>query len=143
MLRIYVEISTAQLRSQNRGSSYLYYLQVKSYVKRNSGWFSLLDFMNATILSERTSLKHIKYLVKEGFIKQYGKKYRCINQKKIIGDTTASYVSIREDEIIQLTSYNLARFRAILTEIEIERYKRHQRAEIKGYTVTNQRDGSK
>lgn len=113
----------------------MYYLQIRVETRRHSGWFTKELFQKVTNLHSRTASKHLQSLLKSGLVIQArDNSYRIVSQKTLIGRRGSRLTFKMSDEQIKSFSWrNIADFRAIITELEISRYKRHQKKYFKGY----------
>jgi len=144
MNRIYIKLSTEQLKSADKGRCYLAYLLIRKAAKCQAGGFKLPFFLDAVQLKHRAGVNLLKKLVSAGFLRQeVAGNYRIVRHKEVAGATKGklSFFSISDEQLSEFSLKRISYFRAFLVELEIERYKKHQRAKAKGYAVTNGRDG--
>jgi hypothetical protein len=120
----------------------LSYYKIRTHSRSCSGGFYFNTFCSAIGLLPRTARKHLKMLIHRGFIIDQGNDhYRIVSQKKITGNQNrALYFKLSDKELSGLSATAIVEWRAIVTELENERYKRHQRARAKGYSAINERD---
>lgn len=143
MNRIYVEIAAKDLRSKDRGRCYLAYLLIRLHTKKTAGGFNLEKFLSAVELKPRAGSALLKSLVSRGFVKKESSThYRVVGHRSFCQyNGRQTFYCIKDSELLQYDLKHIASFRAFLAEIEVERYKRHQKALVKGYRRINERDG--
>lgn len=145
MNRIYVEISTEQIKSPDRARCYLAYILIRFHTKNQCGGFNFEKFTSSIGLKKRASKVLLNSLIKNGFVTQEASDhFRVVGHKKLF--TTRgrqTYYTISDKELSKFSLKRIASFRAFLSELEIERYKRHQRSKVDGFSVTDQRSGQK
>jgi hypothetical protein len=146
MIRIYVSLSTRELMSADHGRYFLAYLKIRRYASKNrrGAYFTLPHFMEATNLKERAAKSYLKVLQEKKMILKLDRgRYRVIAQKNCFDSGKRNLcVSVTKEQFASFSLKSMARFRAFLAEFEYSRYKRHQSALVKGYTVINPRDKS-
>lgn len=145
MNRIYVTFSTSQLKSSDKGRCYLAYLLIRSKARKKAGFFNTSEFCSAVSLKERSGKVLLNTLVKKEWVKYVSKdRYRIVSQRTLTGTSRRlTYFDLTDTQLQSYSLKSMCRFRAMLTELECQRYKNHQRAKIKGYHVTNERTGQK
>lgn len=149
MVNIAIDISTSQLKSHEmgRGLTFLYYLKIAIDSRGRGGWFNASHFLSVTGLSERRGITHLKRLVGVGLIKERntkrGRSYSIVSQGRYIGNGRRNYFRMEESLVSGFSWRNISEFRSYLSEVEVARYKRHQRASIKGYSYVDQRSGER
>lgn len=87
-------------------------------------------------MTKQTTVKHLKLINEVNKINN--NLYKLTTSKSRSGHELFSI--LKDEEIFKYSYKNISEFRALLCELEIERYKRHQKALIKGYTVFNLKD---
>lgn len=137
MNRIFISLSTEQLKSLDRGRYYLSYLQIRSQVNKQCGGFYFNQFCDVVKLQPRAAKLHIQALISKGFIIDQGNDhYRITKQNTLAGNGRRFLVyNIATEILLSFHSSKIADFRAFLSELEYERYKKHQKALIKGYSI--------
>lgn len=82
-------------------------------------------------------------LIEKGFVlKEQKGHYRIKGHKSLCGRTGKKYtcVSVSDEEFSKFSLKKIATFRAFLVELECERYKRHQRSKVEGFSIVDPRD---
>lgn len=143
MNRIYVEIAAKQLRSTDRGRCYLAYLLIRLHTKKTAGGFNIDRFLSVVDLKYRAGSGLLKSLVNRGFVRKESKThYRVVRHNALCEyNGRHTFYCVSDSDLSEFKLSRIASFRAFISEIEIERYKRHQKALVKGYSRINERDG--
>lgn len=141
MNRVFINFGIEQLRSDNRCRNMMYYLQIRCKTRNHSGWFTEKLFASTIGLIPRTAKKHLKNLIDAGFVnKPNNGAYRIVSQKNLFNAHKIDKCYMMSDEQIMSFSWkNIASFRSIITELEVQRYKNHQKVKERGYTKIDQR----
>lgn len=145
MNRIYIQLSTEQLKASDKGRYYLAYLLIRLKAKSKAGFFNADDFYSAVQLKERSGKVLLNTLIGKEWVKQVSKdRFRVVSQRTLTGTSRRlTYFDLTDTQLKAYSLKSMCRFRAMLTELECQRYKNHQRAKIKGYHVTDKRTGQK
>jgi hypothetical protein len=119
---------------------------IRRATRETAGGFKINVFLESVSLKHRAGSALLKQLVERGFVrKETATNYRVVGHRNLFSNPSArqTYYSITDAQLIGFTLKKISYFRAFLLELEAERYKKHQRAKVKGYAVTNQRDGQR
>lgn len=139
MYRIYTTISGNAIKSNKRCYHFLSLLKLRTIASKIGGRFYLKDAVEALGLCERTTKRHLASLkevtkTKTGYILKSSLNLELSGRKK------NTFVLIPHSKLFSYSWKNIGEFHAYLSEIEISRYCRHQKAREKGYKVFNQKD---
>lgn len=86
MIRIYLRDIDLILKSDNRSRIFLSYLKIREHSKQRCGSFKLQDLIVSLSVSDTSARKHLKSLLRYGYIIENKRNsYRVVSQKKIIG----------------------------------------------------------
>lgn len=115
------------------------YLKLRTIASKMGGRFYLEDAVKVLGLSERTTKAHLKALKEV----EKGNGFYWLKSSlklELLGRNKSSFVLISEEKLKTYSWKNISEFHALLTEIELSRYKRHQESKVKGYKVFNHKD---
>lgn len=112
-------------------------LKLRTIASKKGGRFYLSDAINVLQLTERTTKKHLSNL---SYITKTANGYKLSFPTELSVNRKSTFVLISHQQLFSYSWKNIGKFHAYLSEIEIERYKRHQKAKVKGYKVFNQKD---
>jgi hypothetical protein len=143
--RIYLLYSTTQLKTANKGRLYLAYLLLRGSFKRQAGGFSLANACKSLRLKERACGNMLKKLEAEGMIrKEANNHFRIVGHRHLFPGYNRNLCHCISDAKLRRFSLRyISKFRAFLSELEAERYKRHKAKADNGYTITDKRDNSR
>lgn len=137
MFRVYLHPASLAIKSSKRCGYYLSYLKLRTIAKNKGGRFYLKDAVQVLGLSERTTKKHLNMIPE---VVKTANGYKLQFSKDLEKNKKYTFVLISKEKLMSFNWKNIGEFHAYLSELEIERYKRHQRALTKGYTKFNHKD---
>lgn len=137
MYRIYLNLAAKAIKSKKRCDLFLSYLKLRTIAKNAGGRFYLSDAIKVLGLSERTTKKHLSQISE---VSKTENGYKLSFSDDLRKNKKSSFVLISQEQLMSYSWRNIADFHAFLSELEVERYKRHQRAVVKGYWQISSRD---
>jgi hypothetical protein len=130
--RIFAEISTKALISDNKSYYYLSYLKIQNHCSKNGGYFSISHSQVALNTTLKTAQNHIIKLLQLGYIKNVSKdKYKIISQKSITTNSKKQYLVIEDSELSKYSYKNISEFRALLMLIVDRQFQTKKQYAIK------------
>lgn len=141
-VRVYGEISSNYIKGCN-AIYYLSYLKLSTIASKKGGRVYIEKVAPTLGLSSQTSIKHLHTLKKMGFLTLHKGYARIISQSTLLSHKKNVYYAMPEEDLFKFSWQNISEFKATLTEIAIEISERNRRRLAKGFSITNQRDGSR
>lgn len=142
--RIYTDFSSHQLRQTDKARFCLAYYLIRCHAKHTAGGFNFIRFKKAVKLKDRAAKSLLSKLISlKWIIKETDENFRVVAQRSLFsGNRKNLCYDVSDWKMKSFSLKKISHFRAFLSELEAERYKRDQKAVIKGYTQINQRDKS-